>query len=80
MFLAFFALLMLCGGVGVLCWLVLKRVTEHMADNPEAADLVARHVIAPLLTGKKEKKEVPNARVDVNGVVPARSESDQSVD
>lgn len=54
MFLAFFTLLMLNGVIGVLAWLAWNRVTEHMRADPEAARLVAEHVIAPLLTGKKK--------------------------
>jgi hypothetical protein len=56
MFFAFFCLLMLDGVVGVLVWLAWQRVTTHMRNNPEAAKLVAEHVIAPLLAGKKEPK------------------------
>jgi hypothetical protein len=53
MFCAFFSLLMLTGGVGVLTWLLFQRVTAHMRTHPEAAELIAKHVIAPLPTGGK---------------------------
>lgn len=58
MFLAFFALLMLNGLIGVLAWLAWNRLTEHLRDNPEAAKLIAEHVIAPLLTGKKPTEQM----------------------
>ena len=54
MFIAFFCLLMLNGVVGVLAWLAWQRVSTHMRNDPEAARLVAEHIIAPLLTGRKE--------------------------
>ena len=56
MFFAFFCLLMLNGVVGVLAWLAWQRITKHMRNHPDAAKLVAEHVIAPLLTGQKEPK------------------------
>lgn len=57
MIFAFFGLLALncCGGV--LAWLMWRRVIAHMRRNPEAAKLIAEHVIAPLLTGGKEPKD-----------------------
>jgi hypothetical protein len=55
-FVLFFLLLLLNGGVGVLVWLAWQRVSAHLRNNPEAARLVAEHVIAPLLTGHKEPK------------------------
>lgn len=55
MFCAFFSLLMLCGGIGVLAWLAWQKITAHMRKNPEAAKLVAEHVIAPLLAGEPEE-------------------------
>lgn len=54
MVLAFLVLLMFCGAVGVVCWLALSRLRDHMRRNPEAAKLISEHVIAPLLTGGKE--------------------------
>jgi hypothetical protein len=57
MFLAFFALLMFCGVVGVFCWLALRRVLDHMRRNPEAARLISQNVIAPLLMGKESQPE-----------------------
>ena len=57
MVLAFLALLMFCGVVGVVCWLALSRVLNHMRRNPEAAKLISEHVIAPLLMGKQPEDE-----------------------
>lgn len=56
MWLAFFSLVMLNGLVGVLVWLAWGRISEHLRNNPEAAKLVAEHVIAPLLYGKLPKE------------------------
>jgi hypothetical protein len=56
MFLAFMFLLMICGALGVLIWLAVRRVIRHMQDCPEAARLISEHVITPLLTGKPEEK------------------------
>lgn len=57
MFFAFFLiLLMLNGAIGVLAWLAWRRVAEHMRNDPAAAELVAKYVIAPLLTGEKKAK------------------------
>jgi hypothetical protein len=63
MFLAFMALLLFCGGAGVLVWLGLRRLGNHMRENPEAAKLVAEHVLAPMLWGKeKDKPEKPEKK------------------
>jgi hypothetical protein len=62
MFFAFFCLLMLCGGVGVLVWLAWQRMADHLRDNPEAAKLLAEHVIAPIMAGKnKDQTESPDS-------------------
>jgi hypothetical protein len=53
-------------GVGVLAWLGWRRVSEHLRSNPEAARLVAEHVITPLLTGKNDKPEVKKTK---NGIL-----------
>jgi hypothetical protein len=63
MFFPFMILLLLDGAVGVMVYFAWRRVTEHLRNNPEAARLVAEHVIAPLLTGKTDKSEVkPEAK------------------
>ena len=62
---AFCGLLMLNGVAGVFVWWAWQRVTAHMRECPEAADLIARHVIAPLLTGKRRPEEKDNnERID----------------
>jgi hypothetical protein len=63
-FCAFFTLLMLCGGVGIVAWLLLQRVTDHMRVSPEAAKLIAEHVITPLLAGgeKPEPEDKPQLK------------------
>jgi hypothetical protein len=48
--------------VGVLVFLGWQRVTAHLRANPEAARLVAEHVIAPLLTGKTDKPEMKKTK------------------
>lgn len=53
MVLAFLALVMFCGLVGVLFWLAFSRVRDHMRRHPEAAKLFSEHVITPLLMGKQ---------------------------
>ena len=60
MFLLFFILLMLNGFVGVIVWLGWRRFTAHMRAHPEAAKLVAEHVIAPLLAGKEPDNNPPD--------------------
>lgn len=57
MFLAFVILLLLNIIIGTAAWLCWSRISAHMRESPEAARLIAEHVIAPLLTGKK--KETP---------------------
>lgn len=57
MALAFIALFMFDVAVGVLLWFGWQRVTAHLRANPEAAKLVAEHVITPLLTGEQAKTE-----------------------
>ena len=59
MFLAFFILLMMCGGIGVLVWLGWQRVAAHLKNHPEAARILAEHVITPLLVGEKEPENKP---------------------
>lgn len=49
MFLAFVVLLLFCGAAGALVWLGLRRIGNHMRENPEAAKLVAEHVLTPIL-------------------------------
>lgn len=61
-FALFLSLLLLNGIVGVCMWFALQRISTHMRNNPEAAELVAKHVIAPLLTGKTENPEVKKTR------------------
>lgn len=69
MFLAFMCLLFLCGGVGVVLWLGFRRLQAHMQKNPEAAKLVAEHVIAPLLMGKKDEESPKEEMPLRNGVL-----------
>ena len=59
MFCAFFSLLMICGGIGVLVWLAWQRLSVHLQKNPEAAKLLADHLIVPLLTGEPQEKQQP---------------------
>lgn len=56
MFLAFIILLLLNVILGAAAWICWSRVSAHMRADPEAARLIAEHVIAPLLYGKKEVK------------------------
>lgn len=63
MWLAFMLLLLLNGAIGVVVWLALRRVQAHMKANPEAAKLIAEHVIAPLLCGEEPKGEPPKPEV-----------------
>jgi hypothetical protein len=57
MFFAFFCLLMFNGAVGALAWLAWQRVSMHMRNNPEAAQLFSECVVMPLLTGNTDKPE-----------------------
>ncbi len=56
MAIAFLILLALVASVATLIWLGWRHVAAHLRKNPEAARLLAEHVIAPLLTGEKESK------------------------
>lgn len=62
MFWLFLFHLMLDGAVGVVVWLGLRRVQAHMRANPEAARLIAEHVIAPILSGAEIKPEVKKTK------------------
>jgi uncharacterized membrane protein len=65
MVLAFLALLMFCGVVGVVCWLALSRILDHMRRNPEAAKLISEHIITPILMGKEpQPEETPDIGAD----------------
>jgi hypothetical protein len=66
MFFPFMLLLLFDGVVGVLVWLAWQRLTAHMRSNPEAARLIAEHVIAPLMTGEKESK--PEAKPETKKI------------
>ena len=35
----------------------MQKLGKHMRENPEAAKLIAEHVIAPLLVGKEPSGE-----------------------
>jgi hypothetical protein len=61
-----FMLLVFHGLVGVVIYFAWQRLTAHMRKNPEAAKLVAEHVIAPLLIGRKEETPSEETR---NGVL-----------
>ena len=50
-------LLAIVAGSSFIGWQTFKRVVDHMRNNPEAAKLVAEHVIAPLLTGDYAKEK-----------------------
>ena len=69
---AFFSLLMIIGGVGLLVWFSWQRVSAHMQKHPDAAKLVAEHVIAPLLIGPKSDEPDPDG--------PARDEDDRRLE
>ena len=56
---AFFCLLALCVAVGVFSWMALRKITTHMRKNPEAAKLVAEHILAALLQGEEKTEESP---------------------
>jgi hypothetical protein len=56
MFLAFVTLLLLNVIIGAGVWICWSRISAHMRADPEAAKLIAEHVIAPLLYGKRPKE------------------------
>ncbi len=66
MFCAFFTLLMLYSGVGVLAWFVERRLARRLQQDPEAARLLAEHVVVPLLVGKESPEAEPKK---IKGVV-----------
>ncbi|HEY7328611.1 MAG TPA: hypothetical protein VH592_13285 [Gemmataceae bacterium] len=56
----FWLMVLFLGGMGIIGWLMARRVLTHMRNCPEAAELIAKHVIAPILSGggEQEAKEV----------------------
>jgi len=62
LFILLVVLLAIVGGVGVLVWIGLRRVSSHLQQNPEAAKLLAEHIVAPLLVGKPEMPEVKKVK------------------
>ena len=63
---------MIVGGIGLLVWFGWQRVSAHMRKHPDAAKLVAEHVIAPLLIGPKSQEPNPEDQ--------AQGEHDQTLD
>jgi hypothetical protein len=57
MFFAFVLLLALTGALGFLLWTAWRRLSVHLRENPEAAKLIAEHVLAPVLFGKVKAAE-----------------------
>ena len=53
-------LILFFGVVSIIGCVIVRRVLENMRKNPEAAELIAKYVIAPLLSGGtvEEAKEV----------------------
>ena len=43
---------------GIFVWLALRRVQAHLRASPEAAELIAKHVIAPILSGSEPEPKV----------------------
>ena len=58
-FILLVAALLVLAGLGALAWFGWQRVAAHLKSNPEAARLLAEHVITPLLVGKQEVKPEP---------------------
>lgn len=54
MFWAFLTLLMLVGGIGALIWFCLRRLGAHLKNNPQAAKLLAEHILTSLIFGGEE--------------------------
>ena len=54
MFFAFVLLLTLTGALGFLLWAAWRRLSVHLRENPEAAKLLAEHVLAPVLFGTEK--------------------------
>jgi hypothetical protein len=59
MFCAFFTLLLIVGGLGVLAWLGWRRVQAHLKTHPDAARALFDHLIAPLLLGGEPEARRP---------------------
>jgi uncharacterized protein YneF (UPF0154 family) len=55
LFILLLVALLVLAGLGALVWFAWRRVSVHLKDNPEAAKLLAEHVIAPLLMADKPK-------------------------
>jgi len=54
MFLAFFMLLMLCGGIGVLVWLGWQRIANHLKNDESAKKYFVEHIVTPLLLSESK--------------------------
>ena len=61
-FVLFVAALVVIGGIGVLVWFGGRRIARHLEVNPEAAKLLAEHVIMPLLVRKEAKPEAKKVK------------------
>ncbi len=59
------AALLVLTWAGALAWFGWRKISAHLKSNPEAARLLAEHVITPLLAGDKAKPEAQK----VKGVV-----------
>jgi hypothetical protein len=54
MLLLFCLLVMLCGVLGVLCYLGWQRIAGHLRQTPEAKQYFVEHILTPLLLGEKQ--------------------------
>ena len=64
-FILLVAALLALAGLGALAWFGWRRVAAHLDGNPEAARLLAEHVITPLLLGKQAPEVKPQAKPEV---------------
>jgi hypothetical protein len=51
---AFFAVLMLLGGIISLMYVAWSRVRNHLQDQSEATKMFVEHVVAPMLLGERK--------------------------
>jgi len=49
-------------------WMAMRRITNHLKENPDGCRDVMEHVILPIFGGKEKRREVerkPEAKADV---------------
>jgi hypothetical protein len=67
MFQVFLTFLVTTALYGVLLWLAIRRVSQHLQGNPEAVKAVTDHVLIPLLGRRPEGDDSPGPTSNATG-------------